>query len=82
MPAKEAPATMMAGSTSPVSRQPTWLRTSQSGKMRENGARIRPVMADSCISGRPVTPASTRIGLPTAPQATGAVLATRHSVAA
>ena len=39
-------------------------------------------MAPSAVSGRPVTPASTRIGLPTPPHATGAVFATRQSVAA
>ena len=50
--------------------------------MAESGGRIRPVMALKAVSGSPVTPARTRIGLPTPPQATGAVLATRQSVAA
>ncbi len=39
-------------------------------------------MALKAVSGNPVTPARTRIGLPTPPQATGTVLATRQSVAA
>ena len=39
-------------------------------------------MALRAGSGRPVTAARVRIGLPTAPQATGAVLASRQSVAA
>ena len=58
------------------------LRTSQNGRIAAKGGRIRPVIALSACSGSPVTPASTRIGLPTPPQATGAVLASRHSVAA
>ena len=39
-------------------------------------------MALNASSGKPVTPASVRMGLPTPPHATGAVLATRQSVAA
>ena len=39
-------------------------------------------MALKAISGRPVTVVNARIGLPTAPQATGAVLAIKQSVAA
>ena len=58
------------------------LRTSQNGKIADKGGKIRPVMALRAASGKPVTPARTRIGLPTPPQATGAVLATRQSVAA
>ena len=46
------------------------------------GGRIRPVMALKAGSEKPVTPDSTRIGVPTAPQATGAVLAIKQSVAA
>ena len=43
---------------------------------------MRPVMAFRDCSGSPVTPAKTRMGFPTPPQATGAVLASRQSTAA
>ena len=82
MTAKEKPLTKSAGHTSNVCFQPTMLRTSQHGRMNASGGRMRPVIALNCISGSPVTPASVRIGLPTPPQATGAVLATRQSTAA
>ena len=56
--------------------------TSHSGRISEKGGRIRPTIALSSCIGRPVTPFRTRIGLPTPPHATGAVFASRHSVAA
>ena len=40
------------------------------------------ILLANLVFGMPVTPASVRIGLPTPPQATGAVLATRQSTAA
>src|SRR5215468_9956712 len=80
--ANDNPLTTSAGQTSSVSFQLTMLRTSHSGRINDSGGRIRPVIALSVISSNPVTAASTRIGLPTPPQATGAVLAIRHSVAA
>ena len=58
------------------------LRTSQNGRISDIGGRMRPAIALNCITGSPVTSASTRIGLPTPPQATGAVLAIKHNVAA
>ncbi len=58
------------------------LRTSQSGRIAETGGRMRPVMALSDDSEKPVTPDRTRMGVPTAPHATGAVLASKQSVAA
>jgi hypothetical protein len=82
MPANDRPLTASAGQTSIVSRQPTMPRTSQNGRIAEIGGRIRPVMALSAGSGSAVTAARTRIGLPTAPQATGAVLAIKQRVAA
>ena len=82
MAANDAPLTSSAGRTSSALFQPTIVRTSQAGRMNEKGGRIRPIIAFSSWMGRPVTPFSTRIGLPTPPQATGAVLASRHSVAA
>ena len=82
MPAKAPPATSSAGSTSKVPFQPVIVRTSQIGRISENGGRIRPAIADSSNSGSPVTPRSVRIGLPTPPHATGAVLAIRQRTAA
>ncbi len=47
------------------------------------GRILPPLSLISCRApATPVTPASTRIGLPTPPQATGAVLAIKHNVAA
>src|SRR5215471_10287552 len=80
--ANDNPLTASAGQTSRVSFQLTMLRTSHKGRINESGGRIRPVIALSVISFNPVTPASMRSGLPTPPQATGAVLAIRHRVAA
>src|SRR6266545_6758041 len=82
MNAKEIPLTASAGHTSTVSLQPTRLRVSHSGRIADNGGRILPAIALSECSGNPVTPVRMRIGLPTPPQATGAVLARRQSVAA
>ena len=82
MAANDNPLTASAGQTSRVCRQGTVLRTSHSGRIAEIGGKIRPVIALSDASENPVTPERTRIGVPTAPQATGAVLASRHSVAA
>ena len=82
MAANDSPLTSSAGHTCHVSRHPTMLRTSQNGRISESGGRMRPAIALNSSSGNPVTPASTRIGLPTPPHATGAVLATRQSVAA
>ena len=61
--AKEPPATSRAGSTSNVCVHPVMVRTSQMGRMNEKVGRMRPVMALRSCSGRPVTPARTRIGI-------------------
>ena len=82
MAANDSPQTSSAGNTSNVFFQSTMLRTSHRGSINENGGRIRPVMAFRDCSGSPVTPAKTRMGFPTPPQATGAVLASKHSTAA
>ncbi len=82
MLANEAPATSNAGRTWKVPRQPVMVRTSQIGRISENGGRMRPAIAESCHSSSPVTPTRVRIGLPTPPHATGAVLAIRQSTAA
>ena len=41
----------------------------------QNSGNCRPAIAESCISGSPVTFANVTIGVPSAPNATGAVLA-------
>ena len=48
----------------------------------ETIAHRRPTMADSGITGMPVTPASVVTGMPIDPNATGAVLASRQMPAA
>ena len=50
-------------------------RSSQNGTMTENTGNWRPIMADRSRSGSPVTAASAMTGEPSAPKATGAVLA-------
>src|SRR5271157_3253415 len=70
---KETPTTRMAGNTSNVSSQPTIARTSQKGTITAVKGRIRPTMALKSESGSAVTAARECIGVPMAPQATGAV---------
>ena len=48
----------------------------------DKGGKIRPEVALNALTSSPVTLLSVRIGVPIAPQATGAVLAIRQSVAA
>ena len=50
--------------------------------MIEISAQRRPTIADSGITGRPVTAASVVTGMPIEPKATGAVLASRQMPAA
>ena len=71
-----------AGQTATVARQPAIVQTSQNGMSSEIGGKIRPEVALSASTSRPVTELSVRIGVPIAPQATGAVLAIRQSKAA
>ena len=54
---------------------PLIVTTSQAGTISDTNGSCRPAIALSCIAGRPVTAASVRIGVPMAPNATGAVLA-------
>ena len=58
------------------------LRTSQSGRISENGGRMRPVIALNCASGNAGHARQHADRVADAPQATGAVLASRQSVAA
>src|SRR5579859_387286 len=82
MNAKDTPTTIMAGSTSKVSFQPTMARTSQKGTITAVSGSMRPIMAFISASGRAVTVASICTGVPIAPHATGAVLAIRFRAAA
>ena len=80
--AKEAPATSSAGQTSIMRRKPTMAQISQNGTMIEKKGSWRPIMPESSSRSRPVTAESAMTGVPSAPKATGAVLAIRHSPAA
>jgi hypothetical protein len=58
------------------------VRTSQKGTMMEVNGRMRPIIAFKSASGSAVTAASVCTGVPSAPQATGAVLAIKQRAAA
>src|SRR5664279_4495338 len=82
MPTNVAPAHSAAGHTSNASFQVppsifTNVATSQNGTRIDIHGSWRPAMADSVTWSNPLTAASVTIGVPMAPQATGAVLARR-----
>ena len=77
--ANETPATTSAGQTSAVFLKPQKAQTSQKGMIREKNGSCRPTIALSCRISRPVTPARATMGVPSAPKATGAVLAMSES---
>src|SRR5919202_150657 len=84
--ANTPPATRVAGQTSKASDHvpPSILTntaTSQNGTRIEANGSCRPAIADSSSAGRPDACDRPTIGLPIAPQATGAVLASRFSTA-
>ena len=60
----------------------TKVTTSQNGTSTDTNGSWRPAIADSVSWSRPLTDASVTIGVPIAPHATGAVLASRFSTAA
>ena len=60
-------------------RQPANAQTSQNGTISENNGSWRPTIALSSNRSSPVTPCSAMIGVPSAPNATGAVLAMSDS---
>ena len=74
MAPKLTPATRHAGQTSLSARHPAITQISQNGMMTANSGNWRPTIALRSLSGRCVTPASAMIGVPSAPNATGAVL--------
>lgn len=80
--AKLPPATMAAGQVSRMPRQPSIMNTSQNGTRIDRNGSWRPVMAPILKASMPVTWPATMIGMPSAPKATGAVLAIRHRPAA
>ena len=69
------PATRIAGQTPSMPRQPANAQTSQNGTITEKNGSCRPTIALSSSRSRPVTLCSAMIGVPSAPKATGAVLA-------
>ncbi len=81
MPPKTTPQTNKAGQTASAARIGHKTRTSQKGKISVVSGRMRPIMALKSASGKPVTAASVRTGLPMPPNATGAEFAMRHIMA-
>src|SRR5206468_4573596 len=76
------PHTNTAGHTERRPRQPLIVTTSHAGTISETNGSCRPAMIPIVVAGMPVTAASVRIGVPIAPNATGAVLAISESPAA
>src|SRR5580765_1723261 len=86
MTAKVTPAHSAAGQTSNTSFHVppsifTNVATSQNGTRIDTNGNWRPAIDDSVTWSRPLTAASVTIGVPIAPHATGAVLASRFSTA-
>ena len=77
--AKVPPETSTAGHTSLSPRHPLIATTSHAGTMIDTKGSWRPAIALSAPAGSPVTAASARIGVPIAPNATGAVFAMSDS---
>ena len=69
------PQTSTAGHTPRSPRQPLIVTTSHAGTMSDTNGSWRPAMTPRVCEGIPVTAASVRIGVPMAPNATGAVFA-------
>ena len=73
------PATRIAGQISIMPRKPAKAQISQNGTISEKKGSCRPIMAESSSRSSPVTAARAMIGVPSAPNATGAVLAISDS---
>src|SRR5262245_51968770 len=80
--ANDPPVTTSAGQTSHVCRHEHMQRTIQNGTMNEKNGDCRPAIALSVSAGSPVTVARVKIGVLSPPNATGEVLAIKHSTAA
>src|SRR4051812_45915661 len=76
------PHTSTAGHTPRNPRHPLMVTTSHAGTITDTKGNWRPAIAPRVAAGIPVTAASVRIGVPIAPNATGAVLAMSDSPAA
>src|ERR1017187_7718978 len=72
---KASPATSAAGQTPYIPRQPAKAATTQNGTRTEKKGSWRPTIAEIFSASRPVTCSSVVIGIPSDPNATGAVLA-------
>src|SRR5262245_5544295 len=72
----------MAGRQPTTPRQPDIVATSQAGTISEKNGNCRPAICESAISSRPEILASVVMGVPSAPKATGEVLANSASPAA
>src|SRR4051794_23217303 len=73
--ANETPVTRIAGQTSFMPFQPANAQISQNGTISEKNGNCRPTIAPSKNGSKPVTLARPAMGVPSAPKATGAVLA-------
>ena len=80
--ANTTPQTTAAGQVSRMPRQPSTMATSASGTSSARIGVCRPTIAPSVSTGSSVTLPSVMIGVAMAPNATGAVLATKASTAA
>src|SRR4051812_5626774 len=82
MIAKLKPDTRQAGQTSRNPLRPDIAQTIQNGTINEKIGSCRPTIALSVFSGIPVTLANPIIGVPSAPNATGAVFPINDNPAA
>src|SRR5258706_2034470 len=73
--AKASPAVSAAGHTPSIARKPAMAQTTQKGTMNEKNGSWRPTICESASSLMPVTLLNAMMGVPSAPKATGAVLA-------
>ena len=80
--AKVAPQTRIAGHVSRTPRQPSMTMITHKGMMSDSKGSWRPAIAPILKASMPVTCPATRMGMPIAPKATGAVLVIRHRPAA
>ena len=76
------PAVSAAGQTPSMPRKPAIAQTTQNGTSSEKNGSCRPTMAESLSLSIPVTPSSAMMGVPRAPNATGAVFAMSDKPAA